>query len=155
MSKLHEFGRMEPLPDGDPIPLLKKKIRIGRRDGCDIVLNYANISGHHAMLEIFEGYWFIKDLRSRNGISVDGQRILQGIRKRIDPNIVFAIAKHQFIIRYDPEKLGAFGTPPPDEIADPLFGLGGMSRGVIGVRPWDSPRKPPPLGGAADPPDEE
>ena len=59
------FGELVPLGGGDPIPLLKKRLRIGRREGCDIVLNFSNISGHHALLEIEEGYWFVKDLRSK------------------------------------------------------------------------------------------
>ena len=115
------YGELVPLGGGDPIPLLKKRLRIGRREGCDILLNFANISAHHALLEIDEGYWFIKDLRSRNGVKVDGKRILEGLKKRLDPNVVVSIAKHQYRVVYDPTALGAYGSPPQDEQLDNLF----------------------------------
>ena len=158
----HDFGTLEAIPDGYRISLNKKRLRLGRREGCDIVLNFGNVSGHHALMEIDEGYWFIKDLRSRNGIKVDGKKILQGIKKRLDPNIVIAIAKHEFVIRYDPDDLGASGDPPPDEQLDDRFHQSLLDRAGLnpsgatkGIRPWDAPKKPPPLGGAADPPDHD
>lgn len=115
------YGRLVPVGGGDPIPLLKNRLRIGRRDGCDIILNFSNISGHHCLMEVVEGYWFIKDLHSQNGIKVDTKRILTGLRKRIDPNTEVSISKHQFILEYDPTALGAYGTPPQDEQLDNLF----------------------------------
>lgn len=115
------YGQLVPLGGGDPIPLLKKRLRIGRREGCDILLNFANISAHHALLEIDEGYWFIKDLRSRNGIKVDGKRIQEGLKKRVDPGLVVSIAKHDYELLYDPTELGAYGSPPQDEQLDNLF----------------------------------
>ncbi len=115
------YGELVPVGGGDPIPLLKKRVRIGRREGCDIVLNFANISGHHALMEIEEGYWFIRDLRSRNGIKVEGRKILVGLRRRLDPGVILQIAKHKFEVRYEPIELGAYGTPPQDEQMDNFF----------------------------------
>ena len=115
------YGQLVPLGGGDPIPLLKKRVRIGRREGCDIILNFANISSHHALLEIEDGYWFIKDLRSRNGIRVDGKKIIEGLKKRVDPHIVVSLAKHEYHLDYDPTALGAYGSPPQDEQLDNLF----------------------------------
>ncbi len=109
------FGELVPLGGGDPIPLLKKRLRVGRRDSNDIVLDFGNVSGHHCLLEIEEGYWFIKDLRSRNGVKVSGKKLMANFRKRIDPNVVITIAKHQFEVNYDPADLGAYGTPPQDD----------------------------------------
>ena len=34
------YGELVPVGGGDPIPMMKKRLRIGRREGCDIVLNY-------------------------------------------------------------------------------------------------------------------
>lgn len=112
------FGELVPVGGGDPIPLMKKRLRVGRREGCDIVLNYGNVSGHHCLLEIEEGYWFVRDLRSRNGVKIDGKRILVGVRRRLDPDMELTIAKHKFDVRYDPTALGAYGTPPQDEQLD-------------------------------------
>jgi adenylate cyclase len=115
------FGELVPLGGGDPIPMMKKRLRVGRRDGCDIVLNFGNVSGHHCLLEVDEGYWFIRDLRSRNGVKVDGRRIDQGVRKRLDPGCKVTIAKHEFELEYEPRELGAYGTPPQDEVVDDFF----------------------------------
>ena len=115
------FGELVPVGGGDPIPLMKKRLRIGRREGCDIILKSGNVSGHHCLLEVDEGYWFIRDLRSRNGIKVDGKRIAQGVRKRLDPNCKVIVAKHEFELEYDPMELGAYGTPPQDEKVDDFF----------------------------------
>ena len=111
------YGELEPIPQGEPIPLLKMRLRIGRHKSCDIVLNFANISSHHALMEIDEGYWFVTDLRSRNGIKIADKRIAPGNRKRLDPGVLIALAKHEFRIRYDPSSLGAHGEPPADESA--------------------------------------
>jgi len=115
------YGELVPLGGGDPIPMMKKRLRIGRREGCDIVLNYGNVSSHHCLLEIEEGYWFVRDLRSRNGIKVNGKRIMLGSRRRLDPNAELTVAKHKFEVRYNPTELGAYGTPPQDEQLDDLF----------------------------------
>jgi adenylate cyclase len=122
------FGELIPTGGGDPIPLMKKRLRIGRRDGCDIVLDFGNVSGHHCLLEIDEGYWFVRDLRSRNGVKVQGKRILVGVRKRVDPNVEIYIAKNAYTIDYDPNSLGAFGTPPQDEYVDDFFEESLLSR---------------------------
>lgn len=122
------YGELVPVGGGDPIPLLKKKVRIGRREDCDIILNFSNISGHHALLEIEEGYWFIRDLRSKNGIKLNGKRIMVGVRRRIDPEMKLSIAKHDYVVHYEPTDLGAVGTPPQDEQLDNLFGQSLLDR---------------------------
>lgn len=115
------YGELVPVGGGDPIPLLKKRLRIGRREGCDIILNFSNISGHHCLMDIEEGYWFIRDLRSKNGVKIEGKRIMTGVRRRLDPGIIISIAKHEYEMSYDPSKLGAYGTPPQDEQLDNMF----------------------------------
>jgi len=116
-----KYGELIPVGGGDPIPLLKDRLRIGRREGCDIVLNFSNVSGHHALMDIEQGYWFVRDLRSRNGVKVDGKRIPVGMRKRLDPGTSLRLAKHEFEVDYDPHSLGAYGSPPPDEQMDNFF----------------------------------
>ncbi len=122
------FGELVPVGGGDPIPLMKKRLRIGRREGNDIVLNYGNVSGHHCLMEIEEGYWFIRDLRSRNGVKIDEKRIMVGVRRRLDPGTKVSIAKHHFEIQYEPTELGAYGTPPQDEQLDNFFNQGLLDR---------------------------
>ena len=117
-SEKPKFGELVPLGGGDPIPLMKDRLRIGRRDGCDIILNFSNISGHHAFMEVDEGYWFVRDLKSRNGVKVNGKKIPLGMRKRLDPGMTVRFAKHDYEVDYDPFSLGAVGTPPRDEMQD-------------------------------------
>ncbi len=107
-----DFGELVPTGGGETIVLKKDKLVIGRREGCDIVLRFANVSSQHARMTLENGYWFVKDLGSSNGTKVNGFRV---DRKRLDPDAVISFAKHTYTIQYDPESLGAFGAPPPDD----------------------------------------
>ena len=106
------YGELVPVGGGDPIPLLKRKLLVGRRESCDIILRFSNVSAHHCQLTLDEGYWFVRDLNSRNGTKVNGQRIT---RKRLDPGDIMSVAKHKYEVSYSPVELGAAGPPPPDE----------------------------------------
>lgn len=94
------------------IPLIKDRLLVGRRESCDVILRFANVSAHHCQLFVDRGYWFAKDLNSRNGTKVNGKRIT---RKRLDPGDKVAFAKHVYTVNYSPDELGAMGPPPPDE----------------------------------------
>ena len=106
------FGEMVPVGGGDPIPLLKKSLLVGRRESCDIRLRFANVSAHHCQLTCRNGYWYVQDLNSRNGTKINGKRITE---KRIDPGDTVSFAKHDYEFIYSPVDLGALGPPPPDE----------------------------------------
>lgn len=123
-----KYGELVPVGGGDPIPLFKDRLRVGRREGCDIVLNFSNVSGHHALMEVEEGYWFVRDLKSRNGVKVDGKRITTGMRKRIDPGTIVRFAKHDYELEYSPHDLGACGSPPQSEQQDEVFGTSLLSQ---------------------------
>ncbi len=112
MTIPRDYGQLVPTGGGDNIVLKKEKLVIGRRESCDIVLRFGNVSGQHARLTLEQGYWFLKDLGSRNGTKVDGFRIS---RKRLDPVRKISFAKHAYTMEYSPEALGAFGPPPPDD----------------------------------------
>ena len=103
---------------GDPIPLLQQRLLVGRRESCDIVLRFANVSTSHCELEIQEGYWFVKDLGSRNGTRVNGFRVN---RKRLDPQDKLTFAKHNYRIEYAPKELGATGVPPDDDVFEDIL----------------------------------
>ncbi|KLU06411.1 adenylate cyclase [Rhodopirellula islandica] len=106
------FGQLTPLGGGDPIPLVKDKLLFGRRRHCDICLDFSNVSSQHCRMTLEQGYWFIRDLNSRNGTKVDGRAIM---RKRADPNCKISIAKHHYTLEYEPQLLGAYGPPPADD----------------------------------------
>jgi predicted component of type VI protein secretion system len=137
------YGELIPTGGGDPIPLIKSKLLVGRRENCDIVLRFANISAHHCQLTLEHGYWFVKDLGSRNGTKVNGKRVM---RKRVDPGDMLAFAKHQYEVRYQPTELGATGPPPPDEetiseiMARSLLDRAGLDRRRDGDEDMGRPR---------------
>jgi len=112
------YGELIPLGGGDPIPLLKKTLLVGRRESCDIVLRFSNVSAHHCQLTVTGGYWYVLDLKSRNGVKINGNRVKE---KRIDPGDVLSIAKHKYEIKYSPIELGAVGPPPPEVMETDLF----------------------------------
>ena len=93
------YGILEPLGGGDPIPLLKDRLIIGRRETCDICLRFANISTQHCELILEQGYWKIRDLQSTNGVKVNGERVLE---KRMYPGDELTISKHRYRLDYVP-----------------------------------------------------
>ena len=103
------YGELVPVGGGDTIPLLKKTLLVGRRESCDIVLRFPNVSAHHCQLHIDAGYWYVRDQKSRNGVKVNGSRVSE---KRIDPGDVVSIATHRYTVNYSPADLGAVGPPP-------------------------------------------
>lgn len=127
------YGELIPAGGGDPIPLLQRELRVGRRENCDIVLRFSNVSGSHCMLSVDEGYWFVRDLNSRNGVKVNGTPVYGGARKRVDPGGIIAIGKHKYTLEYSPAELGAVGPPPqdddrPDEmLSKPLLERAGLA----------------------------
>jgi predicted component of type VI protein secretion system len=119
------YGELIPLGGGDAIPLLKPQLLVGRRESCDIVLRFANVSAHHCQLAIDHGYFYVRDLQSKNGIKVNDVRKPES---RLDPGDVLSIAKHKYRVEYDPADLGAVGPPPPDNLSQEILRESLLSR---------------------------
>ena len=120
-----EYGELIPQGGGDIIPLKKQQLLIGRRESCDIVLRFANVSAHHCELTVDSGYWFVRDLGSRNGIKVNNVRVQE---KRLDPGDELAVAKHRYKVEYSPADLGAVGPPPQDNLSQEILGESLLAR---------------------------
>lgn len=101
------LGELVPQGGGDTIPLLKSQLTLGRRDSCDISLQFANVSSRHCELQFLNGYWMVKDLNSSNGTKVNGVRVKSSW---IFPGDELVIAKHRFRIDYD---VAPDSAPPP------------------------------------------
>lgn len=112
------YGELLPKGGGDPVPLLKKSLLVGRRESCDIVLRFANVSAHHCQLSCEDGYWYVKDLNSKNGTKVNGLRVA---RKRLSPGDELSVAKHKYEVSYSPIDLGAVGPPPVDDLPEDVM----------------------------------
>lgn len=94
----HLYGELVPVGGGDPIPLMRTTMTVGRRESCDICLKYPNVSGTHCELTFQDGYWMIRDLGSSNGVKVNGERTT---RKVLQPRDEVSISSHKYTIQYE------------------------------------------------------
>lgn len=118
MASSQVLGELIPCGGGDPVPLFKGKLLVGRRSHCDIQLEFPNVSSHHCELEFLNGFWRVQDLGSSNGIKVNGDRLDS---KWLMPGDVLAIGKHRYEVHYVPPD----GQRPPEDQEDIL------SRGLL------------------------
>jgi len=54
---------------------LKSDLSIGRTEGNDLVLNHPSVSRKHARIESRDGNWWLVDLKSTNGVKVNGNLV--------------------------------------------------------------------------------
>ena len=98
MSAPSVLGELIPCGGGDPIPLLKPKLLVGRRSHCDIQLQFPNVSSHHCELEFINSFWRVQDLGSSNGVKVNGVRV--DSTKWLMPGDVVSVGKNRYEIAY-------------------------------------------------------
>ncbi len=96
--------------DGERLELYKDRMTFGRDPSCDVTLNSAAISQHHCLLYLHEGWWFIRDLRSKNGFRINGAKYDAHL---LAPNAKLTIGPYTYHVEYLPHKLGAVGLTPP------------------------------------------
>ncbi len=99
------LGVLTPVGGGDPVPFQQDSITVGRRESSDLCLSYENVSGTHCRFTFTMGIWSVEDLRSSNGVKVNGNRIPPAARTILRPGDEVDIAKHKFVIDY---------TAPPE-----------------------------------------
>jgi pSer/pThr/pTyr-binding forkhead associated (FHA) protein len=94
------LGVMKPVGGGDPVPLRKAELVVGRRPSCDVVLDFYNISGKHCVLKFYNQTWHVRDLGSTNGTTVNGAPISS--EHTVMPDDELGIANHLYSIDYEP-----------------------------------------------------
>ncbi len=96
----NDLGILKPLGGGDPVPLRKTELIIGRRPSCDICLDFTNVSGKHCMLRFHNQVWSVKDLGSTNGTTVNGAPLSS--EHSLMPEDELGVAGRLFTIDYTP-----------------------------------------------------
>jgi adenylate cyclase len=122
-------GELVPLGGGDVIPLIRETLTIGRRQSCDVCLPFPDISGKHCQLTFREGYWFIRDLGSTNGIKVNGVRVQE---KMLHPRDEVSIGrKRRFTLQYElpaDRRMALDESPDEDILSQSLLERAGLER---------------------------
>ncbi len=98
------LGRLTPVGGGNPIILLSRKLTLGRDPASDHVIPCGSVSGKHCELELIDGYWWVRDLGSRNGTSVNNVRCQTS---RILPGGVLRTANQRFRLDYKEPRVSA------------------------------------------------
>ena len=142
------IGELDPVGGGDPIPLLKPRVIIGRRKSkCDIMLEASNISSQHCMITLDKGYLLVEDMNSRNGIKVNDVRCQ---KRYLLPGDILSIARSQFQVNYQPQT-----DAPPPEVEEDIMSMSLMEKaGLVTRRPEvkkDSSQPPTHTGSHAPP----
>ena len=126
---LEVHGELVPVGGGDPIPLLRAKMTVGRRESCDICMKFPNVSGVHCELSFREGFWYVRDLGSTNGVKVNGVRVH---KRPLNPSDEITIAKRTFRIEYTPpvgmQTLEEMLEDVDDTLAQSLLEKAGLAR---------------------------
>ena len=131
-------GELVPVGGGDAIPLIRPVLTVGRRESCDICMRFPNISGIHCELSFRDGFWYIKDLNSTNGIRVNNLRVQEKVLRSKDE---VTIGKRTYTIEYEMPA----GAKLPDEevenvMSQSLLEKAGLQRAQPGTRRPDSGR---------------
>lgn len=129
------IGELDPIGGGDPIPLLKPELIIGRRRSkCDIMLESSNISSQHCRLSFVNGYLLVEDMNSRNGIKVNEIRCQ---KRYLMPGDTLTIARTEFLVKYTPEAEG-----PPPEVEEDIMSMSLMEKAGLVSRRRDENGRP-------------
>lgn len=59
----------------DGVYALTRALSVGRSEGSDVMLADPSVSRQHAVIEIEDGRPFVRDLQSKNGTFVNGERV--------------------------------------------------------------------------------
>jgi hypothetical protein len=81
-----------------PLPISHNRCLLGRATDCDVIIDAAEVSRHHALIFRQDGQAFVVDLHSVNGTFVDGQRVgSQPARIHNGSPLAFADVRLRFV----------------------------------------------------------
>jgi adenylate cyclase len=89
-------------------------------------MRFPNVSGIHCELTFKDGYWYIRDLGSTNGIKVNGVKVQN---KLLHPKDEVTIAKRRYTIHYElPVTRRVLEDIEEDILSQPLLERAGLER---------------------------
>jgi adenylate cyclase len=122
------LGELVPCAGGPTHALRGTTVVLGRNDDCDIVVSSSSVSGRHCQMEWFEGFWFVRDLGSRNGTRLDGVRCEHEL---IKPGSVLWVGTVRYRVIYAPDDSSPADTATPGR----PFGSGLLE--TAGLTNWE------------------
>jgi len=129
-------GELVPVGGGDTIPLIRESMTLGRRESCDICLQFPNVSGLHAELIFRNGFWYIRDRNSKNGVKVNGMRVQE---KVLQPKDEITIAKRRLVIQYE---MPAGAQLPEEAKEENIMGRSLLEKAGLVEPPHEGKRDP-------------
>lgn len=91
---------------------VKASVVIGRGEGCEVLLDDPKASRRHATVSAQDGCLWLEDLGSRNGISVNGQRVDK--RQRLLEGDVIRVGAQEIRVMAPGAKERVDDTAPPE-----------------------------------------
>ncbi len=91
------LGKLVPCGGGVPVSLMKTTLVLGRNLDCDIQVLCNTVSGRHCELQFHEGCWWVRDLDSKNGITVNGVRCQ---KQRLVPDDILSLGRQRYVVMY-------------------------------------------------------
>lgn len=136
-------GELVPLGGGDSIPLIRELLTVGRRESCDVCMRFPNISALHCQLTFRNGYWYVRDLNSTNGVKINGTRVQE---KVLHPRDELTIGKRKYTIQYDMPT----GQSMLEEVEEDIMGQSLLEKAGLEPPRRDKTRRPSGSVDAAD-----
>ncbi len=81
---------------GQRVALSSPRVVIGRHPACDVVLDISSVSRQHAAITQEEDDFFVEDLRSRNGTTVNGNKLTSRLRLQDGDELVICDQRIHF-----------------------------------------------------------
>ena len=89
----------QPVLDYHDYPVTTTRLSVGRHENNDVVLPDTNVSGYHARIEFADGVFYVEDLISTNGTTVNGETIA---RRALKDGDVIRIGTHELLFEAGP-----------------------------------------------------
>jgi pSer/pThr/pTyr-binding forkhead associated (FHA) protein len=94
--------------DSQSIELTHETITIGRKSDNNLVIEDPAVSGHHARIVKIQAVFFLEDLMSTNGTSINGRPVT---RHQLHDTDVIMIGRHRLVFQESPAASTAPQTP--------------------------------------------